>query len=90
MNYSANPVRSIYIYLKVELRDPDGDVELVPESVECVLHLGQVNGVGAEVALAADPVDRRPVVDQTSDLLDVAENKPLIDFLQICRKKYYI
>ena len=60
-------------HLKVELSDPDGDVELVPEPVEAVLHLGQVDGVGAHVSLTADTAHRGSVVDQVPDLLDIAE-----------------
>jgi hypothetical protein len=38
-------------YLPVELRDPDGKVELVPEPVQGVLCLPQVDRVGPQVTL---------------------------------------
>ncbi len=38
-------------YLPVELSDPDGKVELVPESVQGVLRLPQVDRVGPQVTL---------------------------------------
>jgi len=39
-------------HLEVKLCDPDGDVELIPEPVEGVLHLGQVDGIRTHVTLS--------------------------------------
>ena len=62
-----------YTHLIGELGNPDGQTELCPEPVEGVLHLGQVDGVGAHVSLTADTAHRGSVVDQVPDLLDIAE-----------------
>ena len=59
------------VSVPIELGDPHGDVELVPQEVKGHLDLLQVDPLRPEVGLKADPADGRASVDQISDLVSV-------------------